>query len=71
MALNPKLLEVLVCPETKAKLLYDEPNNKLISTDPDSRRSYKIVDDIPIMLIDESEIMEKDSWKDAVSKLRN
>lgn len=71
MALNPKLLEVLVCPETKAQLLYDESNNKLISTDPVSRRCYKIIDDIPIMLIDESEILDKDTWKKEVSKLRS
>ncbi len=53
MALSKELLEVLVCPKSKAKLTYDEKNNCLICEE--SRLKYRIEDDIPILLIDEAE----------------
>ncbi len=64
--INPKLLEILCCPETKADLILD--GETLISTDGKSRRRYKIVNDIPIMLIDESEIVNVDEWKAIMQK---
>ena len=51
--IKKELLDILCCPETKADLVLD--NDRLVSTDKDSRRCYKIEDDIPIMLIDEAE----------------
>ncbi len=53
MALSKELLEVLVCPKSKAKLKYDEEHNCLICEE--SRLKYRIEDDIPILLIDEAE----------------
>lgn len=61
MAVNPELLKILVCPETKAPLVLD--NNTLVSTDSVTRRRYRIEDDIPVMLIDESEILSEEEWK--------
>ncbi len=61
MAIDPELLEILVCPESKAPLVLD--GETLVSTDPQTRRRYRIEDDIPIMLIDESEVLPEDEWR--------
>lgn len=53
MALNPKLLEILACPDDKGPLLYFEDEDSLYN--PRLKRRYAIRDDIPIMLIDEAE----------------
>ena len=49
---DPKLLEILVCPLTKGLLEYDEANNELISKQ--ANLAYPIRDGIPIMLVDEA-----------------
>ncbi len=64
--LKKELLDILCCPETKAELVLD--GDFLISTDKESRRRYKIEDDIPIMLIDESEKMDFEEWKVIIEK---
>ena len=53
MALDPKLLEILACPEDKGPLLYFQDEQSLYN--PRLKRRYAIKDDIPIMLIDEAE----------------
>ena len=52
MALDPKLLEILACPEDKGPLLYFPDEDALYN--PRLKRRYAIADDIPIMLIDEA-----------------
>jgi len=52
MALDPKLLEILACPEDKGPLLYFEDESALYN--PRLKRRYSVRDDIPIMLIDEA-----------------
>ncbi|HEY0833926.1 MAG TPA: Trm112 family protein [Azospirillum sp.] len=49
---DPKLLEILVCPLTKGPLRYDAQANELISDR--AGLAYPIRDGIPIMLIDEA-----------------
>ena len=66
MPISKELLEILVCPETKAPLVLD--GETLVSTDPKTRRRYKIKDDIPVMLIDESEILDEAEWKAILDK---
>ncbi len=56
MALDPQLLEILACPEDKGPLLYFEAEDTLYN--PRLRRRYTVRDDIPIMLIDESETVD-------------
>jgi uncharacterized protein len=56
MALDPKLLEILACPEDKGPLLYFEDEDSLYN--PRLKRRYAVRDDIPIMLIDEAETVE-------------
>lgn len=50
--LDPRLLELLVCPLTKATLEYDAERQELISRQ--ARLAYPIRDGIPIMLPDEA-----------------
>jgi uncharacterized protein len=52
MALDPRLLEVLVCPQDHGPLMYLPGENLLYNQR--LRRAYRIVDDIPVMLIDEA-----------------
>jgi len=59
--ISKDLLDILCCPETKADLVLD--GNYLVSVDKNTRRRYKIEDDIPIMLIEESEQLDVDTWK--------
>ncbi|HET6874680.1 MAG TPA: Trm112 family protein [Acidimicrobiales bacterium] len=55
MALDPKLLEILACPKDKGPLLYFADEESLYN--PRLRMRYRITDDIPVMLIDEAEIV--------------
>ncbi len=50
--LDPKLLEILVCPVTKSPLEYDAEAQELISRQ--AQLAYPIRDGIPIMLSDEA-----------------
>jgi uncharacterized protein YbaR (Trm112 family) len=53
VALDPKLLEILACPDDKGPLLYFADEGSLYN--PRLKRRYAVRDDIPIMLIDEAE----------------
>ncbi|MCC6597680.1 MAG: Trm112 family protein [Alphaproteobacteria bacterium] len=55
--IDPKLLEILVCPLTKSPLRYDAPAQELISDQ--AGLAYPIRDGIPIMLVDEARQIEK------------
>jgi uncharacterized protein len=50
--IDPKLLEILVCPLTKTPLRYDRAAQELISEE--AGLAYPIRDGIPIMLVDEA-----------------
>ena len=49
---DPKMLEVLVCPQTQATLSYDADTQELISKP--AKLAFPIRDGIPGMLIDEA-----------------
>ncbi|MBN1301837.1 MAG: hypothetical protein JW995_11540 [Melioribacteraceae bacterium] len=63
---SQELLDILCCPESKADLVLD--GDTLVSTDKKTRRRYRIEDDIPIMLIDESEQLDEATWKEIMKK---
>lgn len=64
-AVDPKLLELLICPLTKGPLRYDRVRNELISDQ--AGLAYPIRDGIPIMLVDDARpIDEADAIPDAV-----
>ena len=50
--IDPKLLEILVCPLTKGQLEYDAEHQELISRS--AKLAYPIRDGIPIMLPEEA-----------------
>jgi len=52
MGVDPKLLEILVCPLTKGPLRYDAERQELVSEQ--AGLAYPIRDGIPIMLVDEA-----------------
>jgi uncharacterized protein YbaR (Trm112 family) len=53
MPLDPRLLEILVCPKCKGDLEY-RPREQILAC-PACRLCYRVEDDIPVMLIDEAE----------------
>jgi uncharacterized protein YbaR (Trm112 family) len=55
-ALDPKLLEILVCPLTKGPLTYDRAAAELVSRA--AGLAYPIRDGIPVMLPDEARPLE-------------
>ena len=57
MALDPKLLEILACPEDKGSLLYFESEQALYN--PRLKRRYEIREDIPVMLVDEASTVDE------------
>lgn len=53
MTLSPELLAILVCPQCKGDLAYDAAAQTL--TCPACRLRYRVVDGIPVMLVEEAE----------------
>jgi uncharacterized protein len=66
MPISKDLLDILVCPLSKAPLVLE--GETLVSTDPKTRRCYKIEDGIPNMLIEESEEMAEAPWQEIMKK---
>jgi uncharacterized protein len=56
--IDPRLLEILVCPLTKAPLRYDREAQELISEE--AGLAYPIRDGIPIMLVEEARSLRDD-----------
>jgi uncharacterized protein len=56
--MDPKLLEILVCPVTKGPLVYDKKRQELVSKS--ARLAYPIRDDIPVMLEEEARRLDPD-----------
>lgn len=52
MSLNTYLLDILVCPVSKTKLVYDKNKQELISTA--ANLAYPVREGIPVMLEDEA-----------------
>ena len=66
--LDPELLSILACPESKAPLT--PLGDWLYSTDPATRRRYPVRDGIPIMLIEESEVVAEDEFQRIMAEHR-
>jgi uncharacterized protein YbaR (Trm112 family) len=56
LRVDPKLLELLVCPVTKTTLVYDAARQELVSMA--AKLAYPIRDGIPIMLPEEARPIE-------------
>ena len=55
--IDPRLLEVLVCPLTRGPLVYSPANKELISRQ--ARKAYPVRCGVPIMLVDEARDLEE------------
>ena len=69
MALDPKLLEILACPDDKGPLLYFPDESSLYN--PRLKRRYAVRDDIPIMLVDEAETVDEAEDRRLVDKAKS
>ena len=49
---DESLLDIIVCPVTKEKLIFDKKNNELLSKE--ANLAFPIKDGIPILLIEEA-----------------
>ena len=56
-SVDPRLLEILVCPVTRSPLRYDRERGELISAA--ARLAYPIRDGVPIMLPDEARTLDE------------
>ena len=54
--LDPKMLDILVCPQTKGPLDYDEKLQELVSQK--AKLAYPVRDGVPILLISEARALE-------------
>lgn len=59
--MDPKLLDILVCPVTKGPLVYDKDKQELISKS--ARLAYPIQDGVPVMLEDEARRLEPSEYE--------
>lgn len=66
MALDPKLLEILACPEDKGPLLYFAADHFLYN--PRLKRKYRVDDDVPQMLIEEASAVDAGEHQTLVSR---
>jgi uncharacterized protein YbaR (Trm112 family) len=66
MALDPQLLALLACPEDKGPLLYFAEEETLYN--PRLHRRYRVVDGIPVMLVDEAETVSDEEHKRLTAK---
>ena len=55
-SIDPKMLNILVCPKTKGPLNFNSETNELISKK--AKLAYPIRDGIPILLIERARILE-------------
>ena len=58
MSVDPHLLEILACPMCKTEVTLTPDGTGLVCRT--CRRRYPIVDDIPIMLVEEASVLPED-----------
>jgi len=56
--MNSKLLDILVCPVTKGRLIYDKNQQELISRS--ARLAYPLIDGKPVMLEAEARVLTQE-----------
>jgi len=59
MALDPRLLDILACPQDKGPLLYFPEEGYLYN--PRLRCRYEVLDDIPVMLVEEASYCDEET----------
>jgi uncharacterized protein YbaR (Trm112 family) len=69
VVLDPQLLEILVCPIDKGPLIYFADEESLYN--PRLRRRYSIKQNIPVMLVDESEVVDEKEHERLLAKSKS
>lgn len=64
--LDPRLLEILACPQDKGPLVFFADEDTLYN--PRLHRRYAVKDNIPVMLIEESDVVADDEHERLVLK---
>lgn len=59
--IDKRLLEILVCPQTRGALVYDRENNELLSKK--AQLAYPVRDGVPIMLVDEARSLSEEELR--------
>ena len=59
--MDRKLLDILVCPVCKGRLIYSKESSELICKA--DRLAYPIRDDIPVMLVEEAERLSEEEGR--------
>ncbi len=62
------LLKIMECPVAHAPLV--QVGDWLYSTDAETRRKYPIRDGIPIMLVEESQVVEPDEFERVMTETK-
>ena len=59
------LFDLLVCPDARSPLKWVD--GRLVSTDAATRRAYRVEDGIPVMLVEESTVLDQAAWTAAMA----
>lgn len=62
---DPDLFDLMVCPEARVPLKW--VSGRLISTDPATRRAYKVVDGYPDLIKDHGDVLDLATWEAAMA----
>lgn len=65
MAIPQDLLDILACPDCKTPVVLE--GDRLVCRKNECRRAYEVRDDIPIMMIDESKVLETGEWEKIIA----
>ena len=66
--IDAELLRILECPVGHVPVL--QVGDWLYSTDPETRRKYPIRDDIPVMLIEDSEVADPEEFERVMAQVK-
>lgn len=73
MAVPSELLELLVCPESRAQLIHfdaEAGDGEAFLFCPSSRLKYRIEDDVPVMLVEEAERLDEGAAEALLARAR-
>ncbi|MCP4447814.1 MAG: Trm112 family protein [Myxococcales bacterium] len=68
MAIAQHLLDILRCPKSLGELIYVTGEEQEFLFCPDSKLRYRVEDGIPVMLVDEAELLDEAACEAIVSK---
>ena len=60
--INSKIIDILVCPQSKTKLHFNKAKSELICKT--CRLSYKIENDIPVMLVEKARTVSREELEE-------